>query len=242
MSAHRSTVEWSSVTFLTGEQGSTRPVSGRPGRSSDQAGRGIPNLGVRWTNAPVRTLESARKLSRRPARLSWMPVPGTPMRPRPDPGKNSLHQRCCGFPAAWWNSTHSISYRFIQMLPPSKPSGYPLRNASLVLAERNTYGRSIVSFRSSHMRVPELPTQYALGCQNKRCLFLPFPGVLVLGFASIMRRQLPVSSGSCEVSHGNPRTTTDASSRPCTYPEKRNRIPSFLCPALTGISRCLISS
>lgn len=149
------------------------PVSGRPGRSSDQAGREsrISKKHGGWA------LESARTISGCLARLSWMPVPSTPMRPRPNPGKNCLHQRWCGFPAAWWNSTHSISYGFIQMLPPSNPSGYPLRNASLVL-ERNTYGRSIVYFRSCQKRVLELPSRWV--ARIKDACFLPFPRVLIL--------------------------------------------------------------
>lgn len=164
VSVPRSTAEWLSVTSLTGEQGSTMPGSGRPGRSSDQAGRESRISKNAWW-----ALESARTISGCLARLSWMPVPSTPMRPRPNPGKNCLHQRWCGFPAAF-------SYRFIQMLPPSNPSGYPLRNASLVLTERNTYG--IVSFRSSHKRVLELPSRWV--ARIKDACFLPFPRVLIL--------------------------------------------------------------
>lgn len=129
-----------------------------------------------------------------------MPVPSTPMRPRPNPGKNCSHQRRCRFPAAWWNSTHSTSSLHLNVTP--------IQTKRIPFAQCITgvggaeYGRSIASFQSSYMGVLGFPTRWVARIKN--ACFLLFLRVLILVFGSIMRRQLPVSSSSRAISNGHP--------------------------------------
>lgn len=150
------------------------PVSGRPGRSSDQAGRESrisKKHGGHW-RAPGRYPDAS------PGSVGCL-FPALPCGPVQIPGRIVCTNDGAGF-LRLGGTQHTRSHIASSKCYPHPTQADTLcamHHASLVL-ERNTYGRSIVSFRSCHKRVLELPSRWV--ARIKDAGFLPFPRVLIL--------------------------------------------------------------